>query len=172
MQSAVDLWTPWGRPVKKMMHQRNLSCLKIYPSGKFFWEEWKAFAGSPVDGSTLLLVINETLYFGDRMLHMLLCHKSVGVQWCQHYDAPKAFDPASPHTIANLGQVELPFQISGIISFLRDMEANRRRNLGLWAYWANLSGLLEPLFHPFQQKKRYSANRIPVLYRKMTLQNH
>jgi hypothetical protein len=28
---------------------------------------------SPVDGGTIILVINEALYFGDRMSHSLLC---------------------------------------------------------------------------------------------------
>jgi hypothetical protein len=28
---------------------------------------------NPADGSTLLLLINEALYFGDRMLHSLIC---------------------------------------------------------------------------------------------------
>jgi hypothetical protein len=30
---------------------------------------------NPVDGSTVILVINEALYFGERMSHSLLCPK-------------------------------------------------------------------------------------------------
>jgi len=43
---------------------------------------------SPIDGSTVVLVINEALYFGDRMPHTLLCPYQLRAHGVQVFDTP------------------------------------------------------------------------------------
>jgi hypothetical protein len=85
---------------------------------------------SPIDGSTTLLVINEALYFGDRMPHTLLCPNQLQFNGVNVYDTPKAFDPNSPHAIIIPGQVELPLQLNGVISFLETRKPTEEEILG------------------------------------------
>ena len=70
---------------------------------------------SPEDGRTLLLIINEALYFGDRMPHTLLCPNQLHFNGVNVYDTLKAFDPTSPHAIIIPWQAELPLQLSGVV---------------------------------------------------------
>jgi len=72
----------------------------------------------PSDGSTILLVINEALYFGDRMDHSLLCPNQLRDFGLIVNDVPKSYDPNSTHSIIIPGQLELPLQMRGVISYL------------------------------------------------------
>jgi hypothetical protein len=73
---------------------------------------------NPSDGSTILLVINEALYFGDRMDHSLLCPNQLRDFGLIVNDVPKSYDPNSSHSIIIPGQLELPLQMRGVISYL------------------------------------------------------
>jgi hypothetical protein len=72
----------------------------------------------PTDGGTILLVINEALYFGDRMDHSLLCPNQLRGFGLIVNDVPKSYDPNSTHSIILPGQLKLPLQMRGVISYL------------------------------------------------------
>jgi len=71
-----------------------------------------------VDGSTYILIINEALYFGDRMPYSLLCPNQLCHNGIQVDDTPKIFNPASNHSIRIPGKLELPLRMRGVISYL------------------------------------------------------
>jgi hypothetical protein len=70
---------------------------------------------NPIDGSPLILVINEALYFGERMSHSLLCPNQLQDFGLIVNDVPKIYDINS---IILPGQVELLLQMRGFISYL------------------------------------------------------
>ena len=74
---------------------------------------------SPVDGSTILLVINEAFYFGDRLGHSLLCPNQLRDFGVIVNDCPSIFDANSTHSIILPDQqIELPLLLRGTISYL------------------------------------------------------
>jgi hypothetical protein len=62
------------------------------------------------DGSTLLLIINEALYFGSRMPYSLICPYQLCNNGLTVNDIPKIFDSTSSHSIVVPGKVELPLK--------------------------------------------------------------
>ena len=54
---------------------------------------------NPVDGSTVILVVNEALYFGDRMPYSLLCPNQLRHNGVSVNDVPKFFNSTSSHSI-------------------------------------------------------------------------
>jgi len=73
---------------------------------------------NPSDGRTVLLIINEALYFGDRMNHSLLCPNQLRHHGIVVNDTPRVFNPQSSHSIIIPGKLELPLMLNGIISLL------------------------------------------------------
>jgi len=73
----------------------------------------------PKDGSTLILVINEALYFGDRMPHSLICPNQLRSHGLIVNDIPKVFDKESSHSIIIPGKLELPLRTRGVLSYLQ-----------------------------------------------------
>jgi hypothetical protein len=74
---------------------------------------------SPEDGSTIILIINEALYFGNRMNHSLLCPNQLRDFGLIVNDVPKSYDATSSHSIIIPdGQIELPLKMRGVISYL------------------------------------------------------
>jgi uncharacterized protein YqgQ len=64
-------------------------------------------------------VINEALYFGDRMSHMVLCPNQLRANGWKVQDMPKQFKPESAHAIIDpTGRLKLPLELNGIISYL------------------------------------------------------
>ena len=72
----------------------------------------------PKDGSTIILIINEALYFGDRMPHTLLCPNQLRYNGLIVNDAPRMFDPNSTQSIIIPGKLELPLKMRGILMYL------------------------------------------------------
>ena len=72
---------------------------------------------NPSNGSTIILVINEALYFGNRMSHSLLCPNQLQDFGLIVNDVPKIYDINSSHSIILPGQIELPLQMHGVISY-------------------------------------------------------
>jgi len=72
----------------------------------------------PKDGSTTILVINEALYFGDRMLHTLLCPNQLRYNGIIVNNTPKIFDPNSSQSIIIPGKIELPLKIHGVLTYV------------------------------------------------------
>jgi hypothetical protein len=73
---------------------------------------------NPSNGSTIILVINEALYFGNRISHSLLCPNQLRDFGLIVNDVPKIYDINSSHSIILPGQIDFPFQMHGIISYL------------------------------------------------------
>jgi hypothetical protein len=69
---------------------------------------------NPVDGSTVILVINEALYFGDRMSHALLCPNQLGDFGLIVNDAPKIYDANLTHSIIIPEHLDLLLQMHGV----------------------------------------------------------
>jgi hypothetical protein len=53
----------------------------------------------PETGESYLLIINEALYFGDRMNHSLLCPNQLRDFGIRVHDVPTQYDPNSSHSI-------------------------------------------------------------------------
>jgi hypothetical protein len=73
---------------------------------------------NPSDGSTIILIINEALYFGERMPYTFLCPNQVRYNGIVVNDTPQFFDRNSLHSIIIPGQIELPLQMRGVLSYL------------------------------------------------------
>jgi hypothetical protein len=65
---------------------------------------------NPVDGSTVILVINEALYFGNHMPYSLLCPNQLPHNGINVNDTPKIFNSASSHSITIPGKLDLPLR--------------------------------------------------------------
>jgi hypothetical protein len=75
----------------------------------------------PKDGSTIILVVSEAFYFGERMPHSLLCPNQLRDNGIIVHDCPKYYDNTSSHSITvpcSDGDIELPLQMRGTISYL------------------------------------------------------
>jgi hypothetical protein len=71
----------------------------------------------PTTGKTFILVINEALYFGDRMKNTLLCPNQLRANGVQVHDCPKQYDTSSRHSIYVTGsELEIPLSLRGVIS--------------------------------------------------------
>lgn len=73
---------------------------------------------NPVDGSTVILVINEALYFGDRMEYSLLCPNQMRCNGVVVNDVPPMFSPNQPHSIIIPGRLEIPLKMRGVMSYI------------------------------------------------------
>ena len=71
-----------------------------------------------VTGKVHILVINEALYFGDKMKNTLLNPNQLRANGIQVNDCPKQFDPTSRHSLLIPGkdEVEIPLSMRGVIS--------------------------------------------------------
>lgn len=71
----------------------------------------------PVTGKTYVLIINEALYFGDKMRNTLLNPNQLRTNGIQVHDCPKQFDPSSRHSILiPATDLEIPLSMEGVIS--------------------------------------------------------
>ncbi len=73
---------------------------------------------NPVDGSMVILVINEALYFGDRVEYSLLCPNQLRYNGLEVNDVPPIFGPNRPHSIVIPGKLELPLKMRGVMPYL------------------------------------------------------
>jgi hypothetical protein len=56
-------------------------------------------------GEVIVLVMNEALYFGDRLDHTLICPNQLRSFGIVVDDTPKQFSPTSTHSIEVLGTI-------------------------------------------------------------------
>jgi hypothetical protein len=73
---------------------------------------------NPRDGSAVLLVINEALYFGDRMPYSLICPNQLRNNGIVVNDVPKIFDPESTQSIIIPDAITLPLHMRGMLTYL------------------------------------------------------
>jgi hypothetical protein len=75
--------------------------------------------GDPAGGPTVILVVNEALYFGDRMNHSVLCLNQIRANGLVVNEVPKQFDDTSLHAIVDpKSGTKLPLLLSGVILYL------------------------------------------------------
>jgi hypothetical protein len=94
-----------------------------------FSDERKPFADVPIGtvatawvnpetSETFILVMNEALYFGDRLDHSLLCPNQLRAYGIMVNDTPRQFDAESNHSIMISGEnVTIPLEMNGVISY-------------------------------------------------------
>lgn len=71
----------------------------------------------PTTGKTYVLVINEALYFGDKMKHTLLCPNQLRANGVKVEDCPKQYDSTSTHSIrVPDADLTIPLILRGVIS--------------------------------------------------------
>ena len=77
----------------------------------------------PEFGKTYILLFGESLYFGDRLTHSLLCPNQIQANGNVVEDTPRQFDEKSRHgmvlqIINTEGELFIPFTLNGIISVI------------------------------------------------------
>ena len=109
------------------------NCILIDDTGEFatvhsFSEEQQPFKNVPIgtvatawvdpsSGETFVLIFPQTLFFGTRMKHSLICPNQLRSFGVIVDDTPRQFDPSSSHSITIPGHnVVIPLQLSGVIS--------------------------------------------------------
>ncbi|KAI2501496.1 hypothetical protein MHU86_12941 [Fragilaria crotonensis] len=71
----------------------------------------------PLTGKTYVLVINEALYFGDKMKHSLLCPNQLRANGLKVDDCPRQYDSDSTHSIhVPESDLSIPLALRGVIS--------------------------------------------------------
>ena len=110
------------------------NCVLLETTGEFatvhsFSEETKPFENVPIGtaatawvdletGETFILVFHETLFFGDRLNHTLVCPNQLRANGIIVNDVPRQFDKQSTHSIFVPGDnVTIPLELNGVISF-------------------------------------------------------
>lgn len=110
------------------------NCILLESTGEFatvhsFSEEQQPFKDVPIgtvatawvdpsSGETFILVLPQTLYFGDRMKHSLLCPNQLRAFGIVVEDTPRQFDRQSTHSISIPGEnIVIPLALSGVISY-------------------------------------------------------
>ena len=73
---------------------------------------------NPADGSTIILIIHEALFFGDQMTHSLLCPYQLRSNGIIVNDIPQIFNPTSTHSIIIPDVISLPLGMRGVLSYL------------------------------------------------------
>jgi hypothetical protein len=73
---------------------------------------------NPDNGSMLILVINEALYFGDRMDYSLLCPNQLHWNGLVVNDVPPMFNPDKPQCISIPDKLEIPLKMRGVMSYI------------------------------------------------------
>jgi len=73
---------------------------------------------NPADSSTVILVVDEALYFGDWMPYSLLYPNQLRHNGVSVNDVPKFFNSTSSHSIIIPGKLDLPLRMRGVISYL------------------------------------------------------
>jgi hypothetical protein len=98
----------------------------------------------PLDGSTVILIINEALYFGDRMSYSLLCPNQLRFNGIIVNDTPTIFDPKSSHSIIIPGELELPLKMRGVLSYLETRKPSEQELLTCDRYELTSSACWDP----------------------------
>ena len=71
-----------------------------------------------LNGEVIVLVMNEALFFGDRLDHTLICPNQLRSFGVVVDDTPKQFDPKSSHAIELPGEsLTIPLEMNGVVSF-------------------------------------------------------
>ena len=110
------------------------NCILLESTGEFatvhsFSDEQRPFKDVPIGtvatawvdpslGETFVLVFPQTLYFGERMKHSLLCPNQLRAFGIVVDDTPRQFDRQSTHSITIPGEnVVIPLEQNGVISY-------------------------------------------------------
>jgi len=110
------------------------NCVLLETSGETanvhsFSDERKPFSNVPIgtiatawvnpeNGEVIVLVMNEALYFGDRLDHTLICPNQLRSFGIVVDDTPKQFDPKSTHSIEVPGDdLTIPLEMNGVVSY-------------------------------------------------------
>jgi hypothetical protein len=110
------------------------NCILLETSGETanvhsFSDEKKTFSNVPIGtiatalvdqrtGEVIVLVMNEALYFGNRLDHTLICPNQLRSFGIVVDNAPKQFSPKSTHSIEVPGDsLTIPLEINGFVTF-------------------------------------------------------
>jgi Reverse transcriptase (RNA-dependent DNA polymerase) len=69
-----------------------------------------------IDGETIVLLFPESLYFGDRLPHSLLCPNQMRAYGTRVEDVPRQYDISSGHSI-QVQDIVIPLDMDGVISY-------------------------------------------------------
>ena len=73
---------------------------------------------NPESGETFIIVLNEALYFGERLDHSLLCPNQMRAYGILVEDTPRQFNATSTHSISVPGEnVSIPLELNGVVSY-------------------------------------------------------
>jgi hypothetical protein len=73
---------------------------------------------NPADGEVIILVMNEALYFGDRLDHTLICPNQLRSFGIVVDDTPQQFNLESKHCIEVPAEdVVIPLELNGVVSY-------------------------------------------------------
>ena len=74
----------------------------------------------PKTSETFILEFPESLYFGKRLCHSLICPNQLRANGVVVNDVPRQFDGQSTHSIVVSGDdggIEIPLEMNGVISY-------------------------------------------------------
>ena len=113
----------------------------------------------PKDGSTIILVIHEALYFGDRMPHSLLCPNQMRDSGIIVHDCPTVYDNNSSHSIiipsAEGADIELPLHMRGTISYLDTRRPTEAELLSCERFELTSASTWNPSLIPGKEQEDY-----------------
>ena len=73
---------------------------------------------NPADGEVIVLVMNEALYFGDRLDHTLICPNQLRSFGIVVDDTPQQFNLESKHCIEVPAEdIVIPLELNGVVSY-------------------------------------------------------
>ena len=70
----------------------------------------------PESGSTIILIFNESLYFGSNLENSLICPNQLRFNDIKVYDCPRQFDARSLHRI-EANDLIIPLSLDGVVSY-------------------------------------------------------
>jgi hypothetical protein len=115
---------------------------------------------NPVDGSTIVLVINEALYFGDRMSHSLLCPNQLRDFGIIVNDTPSCYDRSSSFSIVLPdSDIEMPLLMRGVISYIETRKPTEEELLKCERYELTSATPWDPYLTPDDEMGQHTAIR-------------
>lgn len=115
-------------------------------------------------GQVWILVLNQCLFFGERLKTTLLCPNQIRHAGHQVYDIPRQFDASSSHSIRLIGGLEIPLKLNGIISYFpvhfpsqRELDEGTQVELTSQDEW-------DPNSEEFEEEEDKAIKRISTVF--------
>jgi hypothetical protein len=121
----------------------------------------------PKSGDTRLLVLNETLYFGDKMAETLVCPNQLRANGLIVSEVPVQFDDKSRHSIyIPKHELDLPLRLEGVISFLNTRKPTKEEIATLDRVELTSATKWEPYSEEFAEREAESTRATAAVSRK------